>query len=427
MSSTRWILLILCIGLPRLSSGDAEAVRVVVGIASPMGQLAQSPERAESLRQVLVTQLRARSIEAIPLSANGGGPLQEEAQAKGCSYVLYTRLDKKHGVSGLFGKLSALTGSGGQQSIAPGGGTAAPGFQRGDTVTLDYRLLAVGSTDPVKADTFARKADADGPEVVAALVAQLAGSVAAATASRAAPGGGAGAGTATATSSAGASGDPAASTPPRAPPPWSRNQRTVAPSTAAAGAGGMDCARLAAMPGAMMTLESCQQLQAAQRTYDQSASVPGAARPGDEQMTCAEIAAELKEQSFKAPDQSQLAAAQATAAQVDANRRQAAETMLKEKAESQAAVSAASAADTAVEVASLGMVRGHALEATEKAVDARHRATNERLDKDNQAVARQTFGQMGDLASDAGGQLQANPRLARLMQLANARHCRNTG
>ncbi len=96
--------------------------------------------------------------------------------------------------------------------------------------------------------------------------------------------------------------------------------------------------------------------------------------------------------------------------------------MVKEQAENQAAVTAATVADTATEVATAGLVRGHALDAAEKTIDARNRANNERVIKEDLPTTRKMVGQMADFGADFGQQLQANPRPARLMQLANNKH-----
>jgi hypothetical protein len=121
-----------------------------------------------------VRQLKSQSIEAVLLMATSGSSVDAEAQAKHCSYILYTRLELEHGSGGIFAKLSsalpfrALGGAGssptaGAAPAAADAGTAAAPEQvaaaqptgaaqasvkRGDTVTLDYRLVAVGSENP---------------------------------------------------------------------------------------------------------------------------------------------------------------------------------------------------------------------------------------------------------------------------------------
>ena len=98
--------------------------------------------------------------------------------------------------------------------------------------------------------------------------------------------------------------------------------------------------------------------------------------------------------------------------------------MVKQQAENQAAVNAASAADTATELATGGLVRGRALDAVEKTIDARNRANNERAIKEDLPTTQKMIGQTADLGADFGQQLQSNPRLARLIQLADTKHCK---
>jgi hypothetical protein len=52
----------------------------------------------------------------------------------------------------------------------------------------------------------------------------------------------------------------------------------------------------------------------------------------------------------------------------------------------------------------------------------RHRTT--RLLKEAQPIEKQQLNQMAGCSSDFAQQLQSNPRLARLMQLADSKHCK---
>ena len=189
MSTKYWRWSIVCVAMARLVLNQAGAAPVTIGIPLPHGQV-QGEEMTESMRQSLISQLKAQSIDAVPLSASTGG-LEAEVQAKHCTYVLYTRVQNKHSTgSGVFGKLSLLTH--GISPDAMGGGVGS--VKRGDTVVLDYRLMAMGSSDPVKADSLSAKAAADGEDVVSPLMAQLTSAVAAAAQGKQ-QGTGAGAGT----------------------------------------------------------------------------------------------------------------------------------------------------------------------------------------------------------------------------------------
>jgi hypothetical protein len=437
MRAGYWSLLIGCVVLSRLVLAQTGSAPVVVGVALP--QEKQGAEMAEPLRQTLISQLKSQSIEAVPLSATTGSSVDADAQAKHCTYILYTRLEQKPGTAGMFSKLSsalpfgALTGRGGgsasasspqEQAASPPAGAPQAGVKRGDTVTLDYRLVAVGAANPTKADTLTGKAAADGQDLVGPLVTQVSSAVGAA-----AHGATDSALAATAPSDA----HPASEHASLLGGLWSHKNAASQKSGAAAPA--MDCTKLTSMqagifamaPGQVMSAEDCQKMQSAQQAYQQAASDPSAARPGDDQMTCAQITTELKQQQYATPDKSKVAAAQATAAQQQALVQREEANMVKQQAKDQAAVAAASAADTATELATGGLVRGRALQAVDKELTAEHDANNQRVLKEAQPIEKQQVGQMAGFSTDFAQQLQSNPRLARLMQLADSKHCKGGG
>jgi len=191
--------------------------------------------------------------------------------------------------------------------------------------------------------------------------------------------------------------------------------------------GSMDCARLASMPNAPMSVEACEKLQGTQQAYNQSASDPSARRPGDEQMTCTQITAELKQQQYTVQDKKKVAELDATTKEQQKIIKKEEAILAKRQAEAQAAVAAATAADTATELATGGLVSGHALNAVEKTLDAQDKVEKERVMREDLPTTQKMISQTADLGADFGQQLQANPRLARLMQLADAKHCKGGG
>ena len=407
-----------------LAMNQAGAAPVTIGIPLPHGQV-QGEEMTESMRQSLISQLEAQSIDAVPLNAPTGG-LEAEVQAKHCNYVLYTRVQNKHSTgSGVFGKLSMLT-----HGISPdaiGGGVGR--VKRGDTVVLDYRLMAMGSSNPIKADSLSAKADSDGQDVVSPLVAQVTSAVAAAAQGKDQDNALAQAPTQTSTQAASAASNdiqPSSS--------GSRfggffGHRSISNAKATGGnmSGSMDCAKLASMPNAPMSLEACEKLQDAQQAYNQAASDPSALRPGDEQMSCAQITAELKQQQYAAQDKTKVAELDATTREEQKIVKKEEAILAKRQAEAQAATAAATAADTATEVATAGLVRGRALNAVEKTLDAQDKAEKERVIREDLPAYKKMNSATADLGSDFGQQLQANPRLGRLMQLADSKHCKGGG
>lgn len=186
---------------------------------------------------------------------------------------------------------------------------------------------------------------------------------------------------------------------------------------------GMDCAQVAAMPGSPITREACEQMMGAQQAYQQAASDPGAARPGDEAMGCDAIQAELAQQHFVAPDRDKAAAGKADAEQWQSTvARQQAEVNRIGVAES-AAVAAASAHDAAVQAATMGVVNPHTAAAVEQRVQQENRVIGKRMAEERRPTETRMMNNTAGIAGDLGQQMRDNPRLARLMQLADAKHC----
>lgn len=423
MFTKYWRWSIVCVAMARLVVNQAGAAAVTIGIPLPHAQV-QGEEMTESTRQSLISQLKARSIDAVSLGASTGS-LEAELQAKHCNYVLYTRVQNKHSTgSGVFGKLSLLTHGISPDAIGAGDGSV----KRGDTVVLDYRLLAMGSSDPIKADSLSAKADSDGQDVVGPLVVQLIVAVAAAAQGKEQGTALAQAPKQAASAASAASNDTASSSNgSRFGGFFGHRSNSSAKSTGGNMGGSMDCAKLASMPNAPMSLEACEKLQGTQQAYNQAASDPSAQRLGDDQMTCAQITAELKQQQYTAPDKTKVAELDATAKEEQKIIKKEEAILAKRQAEAQAAVAAATAADTATEVATAGLVRGRALNAVEKTLDAQDKVEKERVIREDLPTTQKMIGQTAGLGADFGQQLQANPRLGRLLQLADSKHCKGGG
>jgi hypothetical protein len=154
------------------------------------------------------------------------------------------------------------------------------------------------------------------------------------------------------------------------------------------------------------------------------AADPSASRPGDEQLSCEQILAELRQQQISAPDKNKVTAAQsAIAAEQAVNSKQSAEAT-RDAVRQQAEVGAASAADRTAAMASFGMVQTHAVDAVGKKIEAENKARSERFAKERHPTDQKLASTTADLTSDVAGQVAANPRLARLVQLADAHHCK---
>lgn len=451
------LLLLSCFALAAVAPAGA----LTIGVVLPHGQVAGNGALAGALRQSVVEQLRRPGVDTVALDATTPEQVDAEARAKHCTHVLYTNVDQKQSAGGFLHKLApmasmlslgAMAGAGGrmgggalgavaqtaaqnaaqsavsnsmagtqQQAMAQMTGAQQSSIKRGDTISLEYRLMQVGSATPVQAATLQGKADSDGQDVLTPLVAQLASSVAT---------GGAGSGATPPTTAAPAGGEggaAAAGTAPNTPPSGhslfsGMFGHRQAPQPAANAA--PDCAKIAANADAHVSLQACQQMAAAQQAYTSALNDPSAARPGDEQMSCEQIMAEMKQQQFTAPDKQQLADGQRAVAAEQQMLAKHGKEAAEQQAKDQALVDAASATDRATEMATMGVVSGRALDAAEKTVQAQDKAMNRRMLDESKTTDTKFLDSGAGFATTAGAQLTANPRLARLTQLANTHRCR---
>jgi hypothetical protein len=450
----RMVALALVAGIPVAYADAPEQGPVIIGVALPQVHLGQGPDAAEPLRQAVMNRFRSQGLEPVALVGSTAAEIDAEARGKGCSQVLYTDVERKHGVGGFLSKLAPLAGvlpsiagaSGGSggggsgvtglltqvaanaatsaaassaqrqlQGAQPQGLESATGatIKRGDSITFDYRLAPIGGGTPIKSDTFHAKADADGQDVLTPIVAQLAQAVSpqGLTGASATP---ADAGRAEHTGFL--HGLIGARTAAASPP---------VPAGALPAAGGTpDCAQIASMPNAPFSFETCQKMMGAQQAYNRAAADPTAWHPGDEQMSCDAIKAELRRQQISAPDKAKVAETTAAVTKeqgmLDRHLAEANAVM----AEEQVKVNAAVAADQAAGMASGGLVRTNATTATAMAEQARIKELGERQAAERRPTEQKMYGGVADLGVGAAQQFASNPRLARLMQLAQSHGCK---
>jgi len=324
-----------------------------------------------------------------------------------------------------------------QQAMAQMTSAQQSNIKSGDTVTLEYKLVATGESTPFKSETLQGKAKADGEDVLGPLVERLATNVVgAATGQAPAPpvaqkagdtaGGAGSAGTAGGNAGGGASGGNFLSG------MFGSHGGSAAASKSASQAGaqpsgmppGMDCNKIAAMPGSTMSVESCQKMMGAQQAYNSALADPSASRPGDEQMSCEQIMAEVKQQQYTAPDKAKVAEGQAAGTQLQS-------TLAKQQAEittiavkQQAELDTAMAADRAAEMSSGGLVRPQTAMLLQQEQMAENKVTGERMAKERAPQEKRLMNSTADFSADAGQQIANNPRLARLIQLASAKNCK---
>src|SRR5215467_7583594 len=185
-----------------------------------------------------------------------------------------------------------------------------------------------------------------------------------------------------------------------------KSQNATPPST-------MTCEQMSAASHGSVSVEACKQMMAAQQTFTAAASDPNASRPGDDKMTCEQIAAEMKQQPFTAPDHAKVTEAQTSLndlqKQIDKDRAEGTALVIKETAEESVVsrlvpVNAVAAAET-------------------KRIQAEQDALNQKLAKETQPKVERSFNALGGLTEDVTKQIAANPRLARLYQLSTQKRC----
>ena len=177
----------------------------------------------------------------------------------------------------------------------------------------------------------------------------------------------------------------------------------------------VDCKALAAQAQGRMTVAQCEQQFGTYAGMIDAMNQPGGDRPGDDRLTCDQIAAELR--SSPAPGVSREHAAEGVAAAEDYKARM---------ARLQAEGAAASAAQASVNVgaAAAGAVVGNAASgaamasqmAMQETMSAKARA------EIDPAVARMQAANAASLG-DVTRMLQSNPRVGKLIQLAAAKNC----
>lgn len=175
----------------------------------------------------------------------------------------------------------------------------------------------------------------------------------------------------------------------------------------------MNCEQMSASSRGAISVEACKQMMAAQHAYTAAASDPNAARPGDDKMTCDQIAAEIKQQPLTSPDKATVAEAQAATDDFKTT----AEKQQKE-------ATALAVKETAEESLLSRLAPTNAVAAAEaKRIEEEQKKQNERMTKEQAPKAERMFNSFGDLTGDIGKQMAANPRLARLYQLATQKRC----
>jgi len=178
----------------------------------------------------------------------------------------------------------------------------------------------------------------------------------------------------------------------------------------------MDCEQMAKESRGSISVDTCKQMMATMQAYQNATSDPSASRPGDDKMTCDQIMAEVKQQQFTKPDQAKVADAQA------AN-----DALMKKTAENQAEANALAAKQSAENLASTAadqFLPNSVLAARAREQQKEQDKLSAKAEKETVPLAERSTAATASLVSDVGQQVTSNPRLAKLMQMASAKKCK---
>ncbi|MBX3590469.1 MAG: hypothetical protein KF755_06125 [Burkholderiaceae bacterium] len=151
------------------------------------------------------------------------------------------------------------------------------------------------------------------------------------------------------------------------------------------------------------------------------------ARPGDEAMTCPDIAKEMSTMQGIGLSDASRAEGGAASAQYGAVVGSQLSRLHAQGVAGAAAVSAAAAADLAVQLASGGLVNPHAAQALQQAALAGGKVQGEHMAEERRPAEQRLADSVGNGTQEMSQQLQSNPRFARLVGLAMARDCKGSG
>lgn len=200
------------------SVAPQEGVKPKVCIVVPDAQLGQgtsaSVDPAGPVVSTMVAYLAGPAADVEVLQARVAVQFNVEATQKNCGFVLDSSVVHKKGGKGMSGLIAAapalmsavpfLGGSSGglesyamtqaasaamqgaaaadaqqaqQEAMAAMSGVAQSNIKKGDQITLTYRLLKPGDSDPVIGGELQAKADAAGQDILSPLIEKMAGDV----------------------------------------------------------------------------------------------------------------------------------------------------------------------------------------------------------------------------------------------------------
>ncbi|HEX5786614.1 MAG TPA: hypothetical protein VFY03_00430 [Woeseiaceae bacterium] len=195
---------------PATAAPATAAAPLRIGIVVPKAQLGQGnsgQDVAEPVRQLIMAYMAGPMLELVPLNARVPAQIVAEAEAAGCTHVLYTSVEQKKAKKGLGGMLGAvapaaglLTGMGGggdvasmmamsaatqamsqvaaqaaqEQALSTLTQAQAGTVKKKDEIVLEYQLQPVSGGGAPLTEKLSAKADEDGEDLLSPLVEQLA-------------------------------------------------------------------------------------------------------------------------------------------------------------------------------------------------------------------------------------------------------------
>lgn len=184
--------------------------KIRIGVAPPGAQVGQGTnagvDYSTPIRNAEVVLMSGPAVEIAALDSHVPMQLQAEAQQKQCDYILFSNVEVKHSSGGGFGRFMKMAGP--MASVVPmvgmaggmGGAVAAQAagtaasvasqqaqqqamsqlaglngqIKSKDDVSMEYQLVATGTTSPLAQNTLKGKAKSNGEDVLTPLLAQAA-------------------------------------------------------------------------------------------------------------------------------------------------------------------------------------------------------------------------------------------------------------
>ncbi len=195
----------------------------------------------------------------------------------------------------------------------------------------------------------------------------------------------------------------------------------------AGGASQVDCSALAATPNSPMSVETCRQMMSGAQQSEAALKDPRGARPGDEAMSCQDIAKEMGTMHGIGLSDASRREGSTAASQYQAVVGSQMAQLHAQGVAGAVTTSAAAAADLAAQLATGGLFNPHAAQTVQQAALAQSRVQGERMAEERRPAEQRMFNAAGNNTAEMAQQMQANPRFSRLVNLAMAKDCKEPG